>query len=112
MKTHDILHTPENELAPKLKNLKEKELDRHGRKLMEKLGPSDFDSILGKLIKSLPHFQQNQFEQVKMWLQEQIPVRDCPHEEEEGIMNRLTIIMVLLITQKFEKIHKGQRELH
>ena len=54
MKTREILTADEASLAPKLRELKLKELERHAEKIVEQAKLGDYPTLIGCVIKMTP----------------------------------------------------------
>lgn len=114
MKTKDIISLPEAKVAPALKAMKIKDLERHARKILAKLGQEDFDHLLRDLIKALPGYAQGDAQQTQAAVLQHVeaslpegwqaqPINETPAAD---VAQRLSVTMMLLISKKFEKIHK------
>ena len=57
MKTHELISAPESELAPKLKVMKIKELERHAKKILVGLGGGSYEAIISSVINIVPSLE-------------------------------------------------------
>lgn len=111
MKTQELLNTAESDLAPALKSMKIKELERHGKKILARLGQNNFDGVMAnliKLIQTLENDEESRYQKVQKAIREWLPGNDAKNDEAEGIIERATIVLVVLITKKFTKIHASK----
>jgi hypothetical protein len=109
MKTIDLLSCPETTLTAELKRMKSKELERHTRKLLLKLGPNDYDAVMATVIKAIAKMdasQKNRFSALQAVIRSFL-VSEKKNVEQQIVVERLTIIMMLLVANKFHKIHTG-----
>lgn len=107
MKTHDILATTEAELAPKLKHLKIKELERHTQKILAQLGQKNYDTFMSLVIKAIPTLEgeyNQRFEKLKSLIKDQLPAANDYTTTDEETIRRLTVITMLLVSKKFNAI--------
>lgn len=112
MKTLEVLSASEAELSARLKEMKIKELELHAKKILVKLGQDNFDGVMSAVIKLLPTLEnegQDRFQEVKSLIRSKLPVASNDSEEASGMLERLSIIIVVLITKKFQKIHKERK---
>ena len=126
MKTNDLLSCPEATLTIALKGMKAKELERHIRKLLLKLGLNDYDGVMTTVIKAIAELDADKTDRFSA-LQDLIHslcskkehtqnehikdehIKDEQSESEHNtVVERLTIIMMLLVAKKFHKIHGAQ----
>jgi len=107
MKTHDILTTAETELAPKLKHLKIKELERHTQKILAQLGQKKYDTFMSLVIKTIPTLEgeySQRFDELKSLIKSQLPAANDYTATDEEAIRRLTVITMLLVSKKFNAI--------
>lgn len=107
MKTHDILTITESELAPKLKYLKIKELERHTQKILAQLGQKKYDTFMSLVIKAIPTLEgeySQRFEELKHLIKSQLPAANDYTATDEETIRRLTVITMLLVSKKFNAI--------
>ncbi len=107
MKTLDLLSCPETTLTAELKAMKSKELERHTRKLLIKLGLNDYDAIMATVIKSIAKMdasQKNRFSALQAVIRSFL-ASEKQKAEQQAVVERLAIIMMLLVAKKFHKIH-------
>ena len=110
MKTLELLNGSESEIAPKLKALKIKELEAHSKKLSSKLGADNYDVVLAAVIKVVPQLKSGQdgLSIIKSIVAEQILLQSKMQSVDAHVLERLAIVMMVLVTKKFLKIHKEQ----
>ena len=131
MKTNDLLSCPEATLTIALKGMKAKELERHIRKLLLKLGLNDYDGVMTTVIKAIAELdadktdrfsalqdlihslcskkEHTQNEHIKNEHIKNEHIKDEQSESEHNtLVERLAIIMMLLVAKKFHKIHGAQ----
>ncbi len=104
MKTQQLITLEENKLAPLIKDMKVKELEKHAQKLLGMLGAKEFDAMMLAVIKQVQvqaSDNQQRFEQMRDLVKAHLPSGDY-HED---ILNRLTVILTVLVTKKFHAIH-------
>lgn len=109
MKTRDVLAAPEAELAAKLKLMKPKELDRHAEKILAKFGVVDHQSVISSVIKVLPDFDErspDRYQKVQVVVAQKVPQSYQQALADGDTLARIAIIIVVLITKQFEKIHR------
>lgn len=112
MKTQELLSTPEAVLVSILKDMKVKELEKHGKKIAKKMGLDDYQELTRHLIKVIPQLNQedNRFEKIKEQISALINEEktdidlEMQEESEKGMLDRLTIITTLLISKKLNEI--------
>ncbi len=107
MKTIDLLSCPETTLTAELKRMKSKELERHTRKLLLKLGLNDYDAVMATVIKAIAKLdasQENRFSALQAVIRSFL-VSEKQKVEQQPVVERLAIIMMLLVAKKFHKIH-------
>ena len=107
MKTIDLLSCPEATLTLELKLMKSKELERHTRKLLMKLGLNDYDAVMATVIKAIPRLDTETTDRFSalQTLINSLLVSDKHKVEQKAVVERLAIIMMLLVAKKFHKIH-------
>ena len=111
MKTIDLLSYPEATLTGELKLMKTKELERHSRKLLLKLGLKDYELIMGKVIKAIARLDANSsdgFITLQTLIYSLLPEGEKNKVERAKLVERLAIVMMLLVTKKFHKIHNAR----
>jgi len=107
MKTIDLLSCPEATLTGELKLMKTKELERHTRKLLLKLGLTDYDAVISSVIKAIAKLDadtNNRFTALQDIIVSLLP-DDTNEIEHPALVERLAIMMMLLVAKKFHKIH-------
>lgn len=117
MKTIDIITGPEAKVVAALKEMKIKELEKNARKIFAKLGQQEFDQVLSIVIKTIPGLSGvanlSPYDAVKSTILENIPANTddevYPGVTVDGVVDRLSVILLLLISKKFEKF---MRERH
>lgn len=109
MKTIDLLSCPEATLTLELKLMKSKELERHTRKLLLKLGLNDYDAVMATVIKTIPKLDAEKTDRFSALqaLINSLLVSDKQKAEQKAVVERLAIIMMLLVAKKFHKIHNS-----
>lgn len=109
MKTHELLAASEEELSPQLKTMKLKELERHANKILNNLGCPDYDDVLRvviKAIRALESDNDDRFSSLQDTIKNQLPLASND-DNEANTISRLTILMTMIVTKKFEKIHNS-----
>ena len=109
MKTHEVLSSSEAQLTAQLRDMKIKELERHSKKILVTLGQPDFDAVMSAVIKALPEMDQEQadrFSAVQELIKATLPAASNDSPLDDKLIERLAIIIVVLITKKFQKIHR------
>ena len=109
MKTHEVLSSSEAELTAQLRDMKIKELERHSKKILATLGQPDFDGVMSAVVKALPKMDQEQvgrFSAVQELIKATLPTASNDSPLDGKLIERLAIIIVVLITKKFQKIHQ------
>lgn len=109
MKTHEVLSCSEAQLTSQLRDMKIKELERHSRKILVTLGQPDFDAVMSAVIKALPKMDQEQvgrFNAIQELIKATLPAASNESPLDDKLIERLAIILVVLITKKFQKIHR------
>ena len=109
MKTIDLLSCPEATLTLELKLMKSKELERHTRKLLMKLGLNDYDAVMATVIKAIPKLDTETTDRFSALqaLINSLLVSEKHKVEQQAVVERLAIVMMLLVAKKFHKIHTG-----
>ena len=110
MKTHEIFTTPEAELAPQLKLLKIKELEKHAQKILKQLGQKNYDVVMSLVIKTIPNLDgdySNRFNELQHFIKTQLPSANDLTTCDEEIIRRLAVIFMLLVSKKFNAILKS-----
>ena len=99
----------ETTLVSSLKAMKTKELERHAEKLLSKMGACSYQNILATLIRVVPTLdpKADRFVEFKRKLVELEPFSDYSGEDRDKLVDRCAIILMLIITQKFQKIHQA-----
>lgn len=126
MKTIELIQLSESELAPKLKQMKLKELEGHGQKLLAKFvqledsdsqsGDTSYSKLLANVIRQVPKLDENsadgrrdRFSEMKRFIKDFIQSTDVPkvvsEAEYEDLLSRLTIVLMVVVTSKFQAIH-------
>jgi len=88
--------------------MKSKELERHSRKLLLKLGLKDYEVIMGKVIKAIARLDADTSEgfiTLQTLIYSLLPEAVINKVERAKVVERLTVIMMLLVAKKFHKIH-------
>ena len=113
MKTLELLSLDEASLTAALKIMKLKELERHAEKIVQKTGSNNYSELLGLLIKRIPLLDKNKnrFQEVQKFLLDQKPFKDYQKEDKPRLVERLSILMMLIIKYKFNEIHE-KKSLH
>ena len=114
MKTIELLSCPEAVLTLELKLMKSKELERHTRKLLLKLGIPDYEAVMARVIKAIAKLDAEKTDRFSA-LQEIIVslLPDNSNEAPESkikhaeVVKRLAIVMMLLVAKKFHQIHSA-----
>lgn len=112
MKTREVLTAPEAELSAKLKMMKVKELDRHAEKILAKYGVTDHQAVVSSVIKVLPNFDTqdpDRYQSVQEIVAKKIPEAHQQAISSGDTLARVAIIIVVLITKQFERIHRQNR---
>jgi len=109
MKTIDLLSCPEATLTAELKLMKSKELERHTRKLLLKLGLKDYDAVMATVIKAIAKLDTEKTDRFSALqaLINSLLVSDKHKAEQKAVVERLAIVMMLLVAKKFHKIHSA-----
>lgn len=108
MKTLEVLSCPEPTLAAELKIMKIKELERHCRKVLIKLGQGDYGAVMSAVIKAIPMLEANKvgrFKAIQDLIKTLVPDGSKNDGAHAALIERLSIIMTVLIAKKFQKIH-------
>lgn len=122
MKTKDLLTASEAELSPKLKAMKLKELEKHAKNIVSSISGNDYDQLLGELIKIIPTLNHNNTQTpleekntpnnlviVRNYLKESTNLATNDSAEDENKLTRLTVILMLVISRKFNAILKNKK---
>lgn len=107
MKTLELIRTPEAQLVPALKDMKLKELEKHGQNLVRLLGGEDYRLVLRTVIKILPTLTQEpkaRFEHLNSALTPLLFKADAQPE----LLAKLSIILTLVVRLKFTAIHDNR----
>lgn len=109
MKTHEILTLTESELAPKLKQLKVKELERHAQKILKQLGQTNYDQTMSTIIKAIPNLDKNNnsYQELQLLITGLLSSQNTLSTNKTEIISRVTVIIMLLIAKKFDAIHNS-----
>ena len=111
MKTLDLLSCPEATLTTELKQMKARELERHTRKLLAKLGLSDYDNVMATVIKAIAKLdadKADRFSALQTLIHSLLPTIEKDKPEHNALIERLSLIMMLLVAKKFHKIHTAR----
>ncbi|WP_096084927.1 hypothetical protein [Agaribacterium haliotis] len=111
MKTHELLNSNQTEFNTALTAMKIKELERHTAKLFERLGQPDFDAVMSVFIKALPKINAqsaDRFEAVQSLLKGLVPTASNDSLEEKDVIQRLSVMLMVLVSKKYQKILKEQ----
>lgn len=118
MKTKDLLVFTEAELSSELKHMKLKELEKHAKNITSSLGGNNYDKLIAELIKIIPTLSQdtgkssndihtqNNLTTVKEYLKKSVNLATNDSNEDENKLTRLTVILMLIISKKFNSILK------
>ena len=117
MKTRELLAAPEAELAPKLKVMKLKELERHVTKILgsygiDKGGNQAYDSLIAAVIKAVPGLKSGDkasFDTVQGIVKDYLLLAANDSAEDKALLERLSAIVMVIISKKFQKIMSEQR---
>lgn len=107
MKTLEIMQMAEADLAPKLKTMKLKELERHAQKILHNLGQPDFDEVMLVLIRALPKLDSSKIDKlsaVKNLVRGLVPTASNDSVVDDELIERLSVLLTVLISKKFQKI--------
>ncbi|OUS16876.1 hypothetical protein A9Q88_05315 [Gammaproteobacteria bacterium 50_400_T64] len=108
MKTLDLLSCPEATLTTELKQMKARELERHTRKLLAKLGLRDYDDVMATVIKTIAKLdadKTDRFSTLQSLIHSLLPTIEKNRPEHNALIERLSLIMMLLVAKQFHKIH-------
>lgn len=116
MKTRELLAAPEADLAPKLKVMKLKELERHIGKVLKIYGVNSadstaYDALMAAVIKTVPQLKQGQGENfviVQDVVKEYLLLAANDSAEDQNFIERLTAMVMVVISKKFQKILQEQ----
>lgn len=115
MKTHEILTTSEANLVAQLKDMKIKELERHAEKLLNGNGQPDYDAVMLAVIQAVPNLNSNNpdcFLTVQRIVRSHLPVASNDASEDVNLVERITVILMVIIKKKFQKIHTSAPTRH
>jgi hypothetical protein len=107
MKTLELIRMAEAQLVPCLKEMKLKELEKHGQNLVRLLGGEDYRLVLSRVIKILPTLTlepQARFEQLNLAI---APLLSKSNNQQE-LLAKLGIILTLVVRLKFSAIHDNR----
>lgn len=107
MKTLELIRASEAQLAPMLKDMKLKELEKHGENLVRILGGGNgYAEVLRQGIKAIPTLEPgaDRFAALQSLLRPQLKLSN----EQPDILAKLTVILSLVIAHKFRAIHDGR----
>ncbi len=110
MKTLEILTAEEAQLAPKFKALKLKELERHAQKILLKKAKVEYSKVLEQVIKAMPKLEGNtaeKYQVVQSIVYGYFSEFAGTQEEAKNIVERLTVMLMVIIAKKFERIHNA-----
>ena len=109
MKTREILLADEKHVTAQLKTMKIKELERHTKKVLIQLGQTDYDKVMAAAIKAIPHMdvKSDRFQILKDLIAAQLPCESLTPDE-LPILDRVTVLVMVLVAKKFSKILKEQ----
>ncbi|WP_370979802.1 hypothetical protein [Agaribacterium sp. ZY112] len=111
MKTHELVKASEAELTQALQVMKIKEIERHAAKLFERLGQPDFASVLSVFIKAIPKINQqdgDRFAQTKGLIRGLLPSASNESAEDDDLVSRLAVMLMVLVSKKYEKVLREQ----
>jgi hypothetical protein len=108
MKTHELISTPEPELAQLLRLMKTKELERHAAKLLHKLG-AEYSAVLAAVTRAIPDLNKVEGD-IFIGFQEVIRqhLKCADSAENRELIKRLAVIMMLVVQRQFQKIHQSR----
>jgi hypothetical protein len=107
MKTLELVRTSEAQLVLSLKDMKLKELEKHGQNLVRLLGGEDYRVVLRAVIKTLPTLGQEQQARFASLNQALSPLLAKSSEQPE-LLAKLSIILTLVVRLKFTAIHDNR----
>ena len=108
MKTQHVLSATEADLVPELRKMKIKELERHAQKILSQLGEKDFDGVMKNMIQLMQSLEEeggDRFEKVQQTLRDLLNL-DKDASLPSDVIQRLAVVVVVLITKKFQKVRK------
>lgn len=111
MKTLELMKASEAELAPKLKQMKLKELERHASKILGNLGQPDYDEVMRVVIGAVPKLEgeySEKLEGLKRIVKGLVPTASNDSVVDDTLIERLAVIIMMIITKKFQKILSEQ----
>lgn len=100
------MQASEPELVPLLRKMKLKELERHAEKLAAKYGQSDYGALIRDIIRFIPTLgsdETDRFSAVQTKVREHLRLENDPGYSDA--LQRLTTVLMMIITRKFQKIH-------
>lgn len=110
MKTREVLAETESNLTIKLKLMKIKELEKHIEKIFKHLGIKHSQVVIGHLIRELPKLEKNseqRYQSVQLLVKKEIPESHQHYLHENDLLERITLIVIVLIRKKFDRIHNS-----
>lgn len=107
MKTLELIRTPEAQLVHSLKEMKLKELEKHGQNLVRLLGGEDYRLVLRTVIKILPTLTQEPQERFNLLNAALLPLLSKAAEQAD-LLAKLSIILTLVVRLKFSAIHDNR----
>jgi hypothetical protein len=103
MKTRDLLTATEADYVQSLQAMKIKELERHANKFALNYGNGDYNELMRatiNLLQTLDSIDSERFQKVQALVRERLA-----NSTDEDIIQRLTVLITVIITKKFNKIH-------
>ncbi|WP_185235165.1 hypothetical protein [Teredinibacter franksiae] len=103
MKTRDLLTATEADYVQSLQAMKIKELERHANKFTLNYGNGDYNELMRatiNLLQTLDSIDSERFQKVQALVRERLA-----NSTDEDIIQRLTVLITVIITKKFNKIH-------
>ncbi len=107
MKTLELIRAPEAQLVLALKEMKLKELEKHGQNLVRLLGGEDYRLVLRSVIKILPSLSQEPSARFEALNQALSPLLYKAADQAE-LLAKLSIILTLVVRLKFAAIHENR----
>ncbi len=107
MKTLELIRAPEAQLVLTLKEMKLKELEKHGQNLVRLLGGEDYRLVLRSVIKVLPSLSQEPTARFTSLTQALAPLLPKAHEQAD-LLAKLSIVLTLVVRLKFTAIHDNR----
>lgn len=112
MQTREILTAPEAEVVVALRSMKLKELEKHADKISAKLRLSYHD-LLVAVVKLVPELDTSTaFLELQAKIKELVDWQGVEEQDEQQVqryIERLSVVMMVVITEKFNKIHQHKR---